>query len=315
MAVGDNIKKRRFELNLSQQELAGLMGYRSRSTIAKIESGENDISQRKLHKFAQVLDTTVDALIGSAEAASGIKPASFTPSPGGARTAVIILAGGKSIRNQQNVPNQFINILGKPVIIYCMEAYQNHPAVDDIYVICLKGWEGIVTAYAQQYGITKLRGMIPGGSTGVLSIKNGLDAIGDRYAPEDTIIIQESTRPMVTVDMISKLLQSCQSSGTATIAHSMKDYVQFAAEGNKTAYIDRNKLMDLQSPEAHKLSRLQDIFREAEQKNHALTESCCTMLMYNLGREIKFIEGSTLNLKIVRQEDIAIATALLKQNY
>lgn len=315
MAVGDNIKKRRFELNLSQQELADLMGYKSRSTIAKIESGENDINQNKLRKFAQVLDTTVDALIASAEAATSLHPTPTTTTSQGTRTAVIILAGGKSIRNQQNVPNQFINILGKPVIIYCMEAYQNHPAVDDIYVICLKGWESIVTAYAQQFGITKLRGMIPGGNTGILSIKNGLDAIAANHSPEDTIIIQEATRPMVTVDMISKLLQSCQSSGTATIAHSMKDYVQFTVEDHKTTYVDRNMLMDLQSPEAHKLSRLQAIFHEAEQKQHPLTESCCTMLMYNLGWEIKFIEGSTLNLKIVRQEDIAIATALLKQNY
>lgn len=315
MAVGDNIKQRRFELNLSQQELADLMGYKSRSTIAKIESGENDINQSKLRRFAQVLDTTVDALIGGGETSGG---AGFSqlPTPSRAhRTAVIILAGGKSIRNQQNVPNQFINILGKPVIIYCMEAYQNHPAVDDIYVICLKGWEGIVTAYARQYGITKLRGMIPGGSTGVLSIKNGLDAIEETYNPEDTIIIQESTRPMVTVDMISKLLGACESSGTATIAHSMKDYVQFAVEPQKTTYVDRDILMDLQSPEAHKLSRLRSVFAEAEEKNHPLTASCCTMLMYDLGREIRFIEGSTLNLKIVRQEDIAIATVLLKQNY
>lgn len=315
MAVGDNIKKRRFELNLSQQELADLMGYRSRSTIAKIESGENDINQQKLRKFAQVLDTTVDALIASAEAPSRGMTAPVPAPSGGKRTAAIILAGGKSIRNQQNVPNQFINILGKPVIIYCMEAYQNHPAVDDIYVICLKGWESIVTAYAQQFGITKLRGLIPGGSTGIRSIKNGLDAIAPNYSGDDTIIIQEATRPMVTVDMISKLLGACESAGTATIAHAMKDYVQFTVAESRTTYVDRNLLMDLQSPEAHKLSRLQAIFREAEQQGHPLTESCCTMLMYALGREIRFIEGSTLNLKIVRQEDIAIATALLKQNY
>ena len=315
MAVGDNIKQRRFELNLSQQELADLMGYKSRSTIAKIESGENDINQQKLRKFAQVLDTTVDALIASSEAASKVMAVPIPVASGSTRTAVFILAGGKSIRNQQNVPNQFINILGKPVIIYCMEAYQNHPAVDDIYVICLKGWESIVTAYAQQFGITKLKGLIPGGSTGILSIKNGLDAITQNYSPEDTIIIQEATRPMVTVDMISKLLGACESSGTATIAHSMKDYVQFTVKGQTTTYVDRNALMDLQSPEAHKFARLQAVFAEAEEKNHPLTASCCTMLMYDLGREIKFIEGSTLNLKIVRQEDIAIATALLKQNY
>ena len=62
MSVGANIKKRRFELRMSQQDLADAMGYRTRSTIAKIESGENDVSQKKLQRFAVVLDTTVEAL-------------------------------------------------------------------------------------------------------------------------------------------------------------------------------------------------------------------------------------------------------------
>ena len=63
MSVGDNIKKRRYELRMSQQELALAMGYKTRSTIAKIESGENDVSQKKLQKFAMVLDTTVANLV------------------------------------------------------------------------------------------------------------------------------------------------------------------------------------------------------------------------------------------------------------
>ena len=63
MSVGANIKKRRFELRMSQQELADAMGYKTRSTIAKIESEENDVSQKKLQKFAEVLDTTPEALI------------------------------------------------------------------------------------------------------------------------------------------------------------------------------------------------------------------------------------------------------------
>ena len=63
MSVGTNIRKRRFELRMSQQELADALGYKTRSTIAKIESGENDVSQKKLLKFAEALDTTVEALI------------------------------------------------------------------------------------------------------------------------------------------------------------------------------------------------------------------------------------------------------------
>ena len=75
MSVGSNIKKRRFELRMSQQELADAMGYKTRSTIAKIESGENDVSQKKLQKFANVLDTTVEALI------MGYNPTIHTPIP------------------------------------------------------------------------------------------------------------------------------------------------------------------------------------------------------------------------------------------
>ena len=106
MSLGDNIKKRRFELRMSQQELADAMGYKTRSTIAKIESGENDVSQKKLQRLALVLDTTPEALI------SGYK---FSPSDNleqidlrdskRNKNIVVILAGGKSGRNQQNIPS------------------------------------------------------------------------------------------------------------------------------------------------------------------------------------------------------------------
>lgn len=312
MSVGANIRKRRFELRMSQQELADAMGYKTRSTIARIESGENDVSQKKLQKFAAVLDTTVAALISGYAT-----PVSAAMEPGSALAAnrnknvVIILSGGKSIRNQQNIPNQFIHIHGKPVIVYCMEAYQAHPSIDDIFVVCLRGWEDIVRAYAQQYGITKLRGLIPAGPSGIASVKNGLDHVRTLYSPKDVLIIQEATRPMVSVDMISKLLQACSEKGSATICQSMRDYVQFTVQDGKASYVDRNAIVDLQSPEAHRLSLLEGVFSRAEQEQHPLTESCCTMLMYNLGYPINFIEGSINNIKIVRQEDIAVFTALL----
>lgn len=317
MSVGANIKKRRFELRMSQQELADAMGYKTRSTIAKIESGENDVSQKKLQRFAAVLDTTVEALISGYAAKPVNAPSEPQPFPGTNRNrnVVIILAGGKSIRNQQNIPNQFINIHGKPVIVYVLEAYQAHPAIDDIYIVCLKGWEDIVSAYTDQYGITKLRGLIPAGCNGITSVQNGLEFIKSQYSPEDTIIIQESTRPMVSVDMISKLLQACSEKGSATICQSMKDYVQFSITDDTANYIDRNTVVDLQSPEAHRLSLMESVFSKAKKQQHALTESCCTMLMYNLGYEINFIEGSVNNIKIVRQEDIAVFSALLRNVY
>ena len=312
MSLGSNIRRRRLELNMTQQDLADAMGYKTRSTITKIESGENDVSQSKLVKLARVLDTTPQALM------SGVcSPApSVSDAPASARrkkTVAVILAGGKSVRNRQNIPNQFISILGKPVIAYCLEAYQNHPAVDDIYIVCLKGWENIASAYAEEYGITKLRGLIPAGASGILSVKSSLDHIASQYGPEDIIIFQESTRPMVSVDMISKLLQSCTHSGSANVCQSMRDYVQFTVTDGKAEYVDRNAVVDLQSPEAYRFRVIQSVFDTAKKQQHPLEESCCVMLMHNLGFEINFIEGSVNNIKIVRQEDIAIATALIKQ--
>lgn len=337
MSVGENIKKRRFELRMSQQELAEALGYKTRSTIAKIESGENDVSQKKLARFAAVLDTTAEALItgtfpvrSAPTLAAVYQPAPILPANPddgqSARTAVIILAGGKSSRNNQNIPSQFINIHSKPMLVYSIDAYQAHPAVDDIYIVCLKGWEDIVKAYIRQYQLTKVRGLIPGGSTGVESLKNAIDHIKDSYAPTDTIIIQEATRPMVNVEAISKLLQACSEAGSATIAHTMNEYVQFqisssGGRGNystpedsavrRVQYIDRNAIVALQSPEAHRLSLLLDVFEQAKKQQHPLSESCCTMLMYHLGYEINFIEGGLNNIKIVHEEDLKMFSALV----
>ena len=313
MSVGANIRKRRFELKMSQQELAEAMGYKTRSTIAKIESGENDVTQKKLQRFASVLDTTVEALIaGSSPMEEELAITQADPSEGH-RNAVIILAGGKSGRNNQNIPNQFINIHEKPMLVYCLEAYQAHPAIDDLYVVCLKGWEDIVRAYARQYRITKLRGLIPGGISGIASLKNGIDCIKKRYTPDDTIIIQEATRPHVNTETISKLLQACAEKGSATVCHIMNDYVQFNLTDNKAQYIDRNTVVALQSPEAHKLSLLLEVFEKAKTQRHPLAESCCAMLMYNLGYEINFIEGGFNNIKIVREEDLTVFSALVKK--
>lgn len=311
MSVGDAIKKRRYEMRMSQQELADAMGYKTRSTIAKIESGENDVSQKKLQKFAAVLDTTVEALIlGYAQPVAAPEPAYETAKRN--KNVAIILAGGKSGRNRQNIPSQFINVDGKPILVYSMDVYQSHPLVDDIYVVCLKGWETIVKAYAGQYGITKLKGLVSAGSSGITSLKNALDHIRERYASDDIVIVQEATRPMVSAEMVSNLLRACAEKGSATICHSMNDYVQFDISGAKPAYVDRNTIIAIQTPEAHRLSRMNEVFQEAEKRRHALNESCCTMLLYNLGYDINFIESSINNIKITREEDFAAFAALVK---
>ncbi len=308
MSVGSNIKKRRLELRMSQQELANAMGYKTRSTVAKIESGENDVSQTKLRKFAAVLDTSVEALISDYVRPQREADPVFSDSSH--RTVAVILAGGNTSAQPQNIPNQFVAVNGKPILVYSMDAYQSHPAVEDIYVVCLKGWENIVKAYARQYGITKLRGLVPAGSSGTASLKNAVEYISRFYEPEDMIIVQEATRPLVTVETISTLLMGAAEKGSGTVCHSMEDYVQFNITGPKAEHVDRTATIAVQSPEAHKLELLNRVFRTAEIKNHRLTESCCTMLLYHLGFPIHFIRSNVNNIKIAQKEDMAALSAL-----
>jgi 2-C-methyl-D-erythritol 4-phosphate cytidylyltransferase len=319
MGIAENIKRRRLELDISQQELANAMGYKSRSTIAKIEAGENEVPESKIHKFAKALDTSVEFLRTGIE----VNKISFSVEAkeysGQQKNVVIVLAGGKSTRNMQNIPNQFINVLGKPVIVYCLEAYQKHPAIDDIFIVCLKDWDGILEAYAQQYGINKLRGVIQAGETGILSVKNGVDSIKSKYSEDDIIIFQEATRPLVTEEMISKLLNACKRNGSAVTCEPMNEYVQFELSNDDiesshhSEYLNRHRVVTVQSPEAYRLDTVIDVFSRAEEQRHKLDETCLAMMLYNLGYELQFYEGNHNNIKIVRQEDIAILSALLKQ--
>lgn len=310
MSIGTNIKKRRFELRMSQQDLADAMGYKTRSTIAKIESGENSLTSKKLEKMASVLDTTVEALVsGSFVVNSSFEPMPFT----GSKNIAVILAGGKSSRNQQNIPNQFINVLEKPILIHATEAYQHHPAISDIYIVCLKGWEDIVSSYAQQYGITKLRKIIPGGDTGILSIKNAVDYIVKDSASDGIIIFQESTRPLISGEDISRVLKTAQENRLAVSCRRMNEYMQFMTFSNSSRALDRSTIVTAQSPEAYSISLLKETFAEAELNHHDFSETICAMFMYNMNINLVFCEGSyDNNIKIVRQEDIAIISALLK---
>lgn len=323
MNIGDNIRRRRLELNMSQQELADAMGYKTRSSIAKIEAGVSDISQSKLHSMAYILNTTVDYLLtGNApENAGGFsnvmtKPALHRLIGATNRNIAVILAGGHSTRNQQNTPNQFVLVKGKPIIIYCMEAYEKHPAISEIYVVCLKGWENIITAYAQEYNITKLSGLIPAGDTGILSVKNSIEWLQNTCNASDNVIFQESTRPMVTQEMISNTLRCCQENQNAIIYELMDEYVQFMTEpGNiGVKYLDRNRLLSTQSPDAYNFASISATLREAEKSHHRFDETCCSLFMYNMGQKLTFCPGIRYNIKIVRQEDVALFEALLEAN-
>ena len=102
----------------------------------------------------------------------------------------LIIAGGVGARMGQDIPKQFINVNDRPVIIYTLEAFQKHPEIDAIEVVCLDGWHDVLKAYAKQFGIAKLENIVSGGLNGQDSIRNGLLDIYKRYNSDDDVVLQ-----------------------------------------------------------------------------------------------------------------------------
>ena len=98
----------------------------------------------------------------------------------------LILAGGSGQRMQQNVPKQFLHINEKPLLIYTLEAFQRHPEIEKILVVCIDGWHEMLRAYARQFQIDKLEWIISGGGTSQESIRNGVFFLERICGEEDT---------------------------------------------------------------------------------------------------------------------------------
>lgn len=231
----------------------------------------------------------------------------------------LIIAGGVGSRMGQDIPKQFINVNNKPVIIYTLEAFQNHPNIDEIEVVCLDGWHEILRAYARQFGITKLVNIVSGGVNGQDSIRNGVSDISKRHSGDDDIVlIHDSIRPMVSPDIISDNIRVCKMYGNATVVVPCNTAMLKSEDSVvSTSQISRDTVKMTQTPQSFHLNDLVSAHRQALDKGITSSVSSCTMYV-ELGREVFLSKGSEKNLKLTTVDDIEIFKALLvtkKENW
>ncbi len=223
----------------------------------------------------------------------------------------LITAGGNGTRMHQDIPKQFLNVNNKPIIVYTMEAFQNHPDIDAIEVVCLDGWHQILEAYAKQFNITKLVGIVSGGKNGQESIKNGLNEINKKYSKDDIVIVHDGNRPLVSEEIISDSIAKClmYGSGIAAIP-CVEAMLETDDRISSNKQISRDNLMRTQTPHAFKLEKLLWAHKEAEKMGIKNSVASCT-LMLELGEKIYFSAGSEKNIKLTTPVDIEIFKALL----
>jgi 2-C-methyl-D-erythritol 4-phosphate cytidylyltransferase len=229
------------------------------------------------------------------------------------KNIALIIAGGVGARMHQDIPKQFINVHDKPVIIYTLEAFQKHPNIDSIEVVCLEGWTDILLAYCKQFGITKLEKVVNGGSTGLQSIRNGLFDLETRYHSEDDIVlIHDAIRPMVSQDIISDNIRVCKQYGNAiTMIPCTGVMLKTFDSVSSSEQIPRDNLKITQTPQTFFLKDILAAHREAIKKGINDSIASCSLYV-ELGKKLYLSLGSEKNIKLTTSEDIEIFMALLE---
>lgn len=220
----------------------------------------------------------------------------------------IIIAGGIGSRMGQEIPKQFINVGEKPVIVYTLEAFQEHPLVDAIEVVCLDGWEQVLRAYARQYKIDKLKWVVKGGASGQESIRNGVYNFEGVLAEDDICIVHDGVRPMLDPEVITDVVRVAKERGNAVTSMPYNEQIFLVDEKDSattTQYIPRETLRRVSTPQAYRFGLLDSKYHEAFEKGVGIDGSNYTnTMMVQLGVKLNFAAGSDRNIKLTTPENL-----------
>jgi len=223
----------------------------------------------------------------------------------------LLIAGGSGNRMHQDIPKQFITVNERPVIVYTLEAFEKHPEIDTIAVVCIEGWEQVLWAYARQFNITKLQYVVSGGKNGQDSIRNGVYELEKHFHADDLVLIHDAIRPMVSAEIISDNIRVAREHGNAiTVIPCAEAMMQTENGIVSVGSYPRDRLKRTQTPQAFRIGDICDLHRRALEAGITNSVASCT-LMIEMGEQVYFSAGSEKNIKLTTVEDIDIFKALL----
>ena len=222
----------------------------------------------------------------------------------------LIIAGGSGNRMGQDIPKQFINVYDKPVLIYTLESFQKHPLINAIEVVCISGWESMVQAYANQFNITKLKWIVPGGGSAQESIHNGVLNLEGICSKDDIIIIHDGIRPLVDDTVLTDVIEKAQEYGNAVTSMPYNEQIFVVSEDDEsttTKFIPRETLRRVSTPQAYNFKLLDEKYHEAFEKNIGVKGSHYTnTMMVELGVKLHSAKGSDKNIKLTTKDDLEL---------
>ena len=225
------------------------------------------------------------------------------------KTVAIIVAGGSGTRFGAELPKQFLELGGKPILMRSIEAFANSGNCPvDVIVTLPSDQMDLWQRLCDRYGFDVPHRVVPGGETRWHSVKHALDSMED-VNEVDIIAVHVGVRPMVTADVICRTIEAARRDGAAIPVVALNDSVRQVV-GEASHALDRSTLRAVQTPQAFDARLLLDAYSLPYQPTFTDDAS----VVEQLGHPITLVEGDPHNLKITRPMDLALAEYLLNSN-
>lgn len=227
--------------------------------------------------------------------------------------SALIFAGGTGTRmNSKGKPKQFLELHGKPIIIYTIEKFENCASVDEIVVVCHEKWIIYLEELVQRFGLKKVVEIVPGGELGQLSIRNGLRAISKRHLDdEDIVLIHDGVRPLIYEETIEENIATVKKMGNCiTTAPVTETVVKTDKQEQIEEIYDRSFCRLARAPQSFILKDVIEAHKRLEAEGDPMMIDTA-MLMNYYGVKLNMIQGPTENIKITTPTDFYIFRAII----
>ena len=216
--------------------------------------------------------------------------------------------------NAGSLPKQFLEFRGKPIIVYTLELFENHPEIDHIVVACIEEWIPFLKQALEKFNIRKVKAVVPGGEKGQDSIRHGLQAAAQFAEGEAIVLVHDGVRPLIDAHTISENIRCVKEYGSCIT--SVKASETFIIDREGEQYIPpRADCIIARAPQSFYLKDILKLqLRAVEEGKHDFID-CCSM-MNHYGYRVHTEEGPAENIKITTPADFFIFKALvdIKEN-
>ncbi len=218
--------------------------------------------------------------------------------------AVIVAAGSAS--RMGGIDKVMAPLGGEPMILRTVRAFEDCEAVKEIVIVTREDLMGPIAELCS--GFTKIRSVVQGGSSRQESVKLGLLAFSKEVR---LAAVHDGARPLVSGELIDKVIRAAHSYGAAAPAIPVKDTIKVFEGGFIAATPDRSTLRAVQTPQVMDRDLLLGALEKAEQEGIALTDDCSAV--EHIGMRVRLVEGEERNLKVTTPLDLKIAELLLEE--